>query len=199
VATQPVGGGLPLSNVRLAVLAGGSSLATWAAIALSTYLVAAAIHDGFSESAAGYLLFAGSLSSIAGRIAAGAVADRRHSRGFAAVATLLVAGSFVFAGLIAASGAVFAVLVLVAFATGWGWPGLMTYTVVNANLGSAAASSAVTQAGVFLGAGLGPLVLGWLVDRHGFDVAWMAVVIALAVAAVVVAGVGRVSAPRPTG
>ncbi len=84
----------------------------------------------------------------------------------------------------------FAILVIVAYGTGWGWPGLMTYTVVDANRRSVAASSAVTQAGVFVGAGAGPLVLGWVIDRGSFDAAWVTVSVALAAAAAIVGVLG---------
>jgi MFS family permease len=181
----------PMGSALLVGLAAGAALATWAAISLSTYLVAAAVDRGFSEGAAGWLLFAGSAASIAGRVAAGHVTDRIGGRGFGAVATLTASGVVVFSLIAWLHGPMFATLVLVAFATGWGWPGLMTYTVVNANAGTAAASSGITQAGIFVGAGLGPIVLGWMAERFGFDVVWAAVAVALAVATIVVAAVGR--------
>ncbi len=179
-----------LSTARLVLLSGAAALATWAAVGLSTYLVAAAVDGGFTESQAGLLLFAGSAASIAGRIAAGAVTDRMGGRGFGAMALLTGAGAVVFLGLPATSGTAFAVLVPVAFATGWGWPGLMTYLVVNANTTTTAASSSITQAGIFVGAGVGPLVLGWLVDAVSFDAMWWVVSAALALAATGVAAVG---------
>lgn len=181
----------PMPPRLLAGLAAASSLATWGAIALGTYLVAASVEVGFSETAAGLLLFAGSLASIAGRIVAGLVVDHLGGRGFGAVALLTGAGAVVFAGVAVASGPVYAALVLAAFATGWGWPGLMTFTVVNANAGSAASSSAVTQAGIFVGAGLGPIVLGAVIDRASFASAWLVVAAALVVATVAVVWVGR--------
>ncbi len=181
----------PLSLRGLVGLGAGSAFASWAAISLSTYLVAAAVDVGFSESSAGLLLFAGSAASIAGRITAGRITDHIGGRGFGGIAALAATGAVVFALIPATSGALFAGLVLVAFATGWGWPGLMTYTVVNANRGSVAASSAITQAGVFVGAGAGPLVLGWIADEYSFDAVWLAVTAALSAAAVVVSIVGR--------
>ncbi len=178
---------------RLALLSAGAALATWAAVALATYLVAAAVDKGFSESAAGLLLFAGSAASILGRVTAGAVTDRTRGRGFAAMALLTALGAAVFALLPIAAGGAFVALVPVAFVTGWGWPGLMTYSVVNANTGTAAASSAVTQAGIFAGAGLGPLVLGWVVATWSFSAMWLVVAGALAVATVVVGSVGVIA------
>ena len=88
------------------------------------------------------------------------------------------------------SGPWFVGLVLAAFATGWGWPGVMTFTVVNANIATAAASSSITQAGIFLGAGAGPVLLGWTIDRAGFEASWLLVACALALAAAVAGGIG---------
>ncbi len=186
----------PLTVGRLALLSAGAALATWAAVALSTYLVAAAVDAGFSEPTAGLLLFAGSAASILGRVGAGAVTDRIGGRGFGAMALLTGLGAMVFLALPLTAGAAFAVLVPAAFVTGWGWPGLMTYSVVNANIGTPASSSAITQAGIFAGAGLGPMVLGWVVSARSFDAMWLVVAAALAAATLVVGAVGAGAAVR---
>ncbi len=95
----------------------------------------------------------------------------------------------------------FALLVILAYSTGWAWAGLMTFTVVNANRGSAAASSAVSQAGVFLGAGLGPLLLAGSIELWSFAGAWITAAIGLVAAAAIVGRVGRrirtLSEPSP--
>jgi len=184
----------PMSDRLLVGLALMSSLATWGAVALSTYLVAAAVDVGFTESAAGFLLFTGSVSSLVGRVAVGAHTDRIGGRGFGGLAVLLGIGSLVFWTTTVASGWAFAVLVVGAFVTGWGWPGLMTYTVVNANARSTAASSAITQAGTLAGAGAGPIVLGWVVDTWSFDAAFVVVGVTSALAAFGVLLVGRLAA-----
>lgn len=189
-ADEPGPGARPMTVPELATLAVGSSLATWAAISLGTFLVAAAVDTGLTEGSAGLLLFAGSAASIAARITAGAITDRRRGRGFVGLALLMGLGAVVFLVLPMSAGALFVVLVLLAFTTGWGWPGLMTFAVVNANAGSAAASSAITQAGIFLGAGGGPIVLGWAIDRWSFGTSWTLVALSLLFAASVVTAVG---------
>jgi MFS family permease len=160
---------------------------------ISGYLVAAAVDRGFTEAAAGWLLFAGSAASIAGRVTVGYVTDRRNGRGFGAMTALTAFGVIVFWLFGTVTGVAFSGLVLAAFATGWGWPGLMTFTVVNANTGSAARSSGITQAGIFFGAGAGPVVIGVVAERWGFDAIWILVGAALAVASVAIAAVGRVA------
>lgn len=180
----------PMTTRLLIGLALGASLATWSAIALSTYLVAAAADRGFTEAAAGWLLFAGSAASIAGRVAAGGLTDRIQGRGFGAMTVLTAAGVIVFLTFGLVSGFAFVVLVLIAFTTGWGWPGLMTFTVVNANAGSAAQSSGITQAGIFFGAGAGPIVLGIVAEHLGFNAIWILVAATLAMASAAITTVG---------
>jgi len=184
----------PLPTRLLVRLGVGTSLATWAAIALSSYMVAAAVDVGFTEEGAGLLLFAGSLTSLVARVIAGLVTDRVGGRGFAGVSMLAGVGAVVFVALSQATGVWFGWLVPIAFATGWGWPGLMTFSVVNANAGSAASSSAITQAGVFFGAGFAPISIGWIVDTWSFEIAFLVVAAMLVLAAVVVASVDRAGA-----
>jgi MFS family permease len=186
----------PMSTRQIVGLAAAAALATWAAVSLSTFLIAAAVDASLSEAGAGLLLFVGSLTSIGMRVVAGSITDRRGSRGFVGLAVLMGVGSLVFVALSGAGGLWFVGLVLLAFTTGWGWPGLMTFTVVNANIATPAASSAITQAGVFLGAGVGPLVLGWLIDNVSRTASWITVALCLGVASVVTLSVGR--STRPT-
>jgi MFS family permease len=188
--------GVPVVNAitttrDLVFLAVGSSFATWAAIALGTYLVSATVDLGFSASAAGLLQFAGSAVSILARVTAGVVTDWTNGRGFGGIVVLAGIGAAAFATLALVDGPAYFVVVVVAFATGWGWPGLMTYTVVRANRASVAAASAITQAGVFVGSGAVPIILGVVIERWSFDGAWLTAAAGLVVAAVVVGSVGR--------
>lgn len=198
--SQPGRGARPLQDHHLAMLAGAAALTTWAAISLSTFLVAASVEAAsLTESGAGMLLFAGSVASIAGRITAGAITDRMRGRGFAGLVLLMGTGALVFFLLRSASGAVFVALVVIAFATAWGWPGLMTFTVVNANSATVAASSSITQAGIFLGAGLGPILLGLVIDKTSFQASWALVSVMLLLAASIVTIVGvRTQRPEST-
>ncbi|GMQ85744.1 MAG: hypothetical protein BMS9Abin07_1312 [Acidimicrobiia bacterium] len=181
-----------LTTVDLATLAGASALSTAAAISLGTFLVVASVEEAaLSEAQGGMLLFAGSLASIVARVIVGAITDRVGGRGFIGLTVLMGTGSLVFLLLSPATGLVFAMLVMAAFATGWGWAGLMTFTVVNANASTVAASSGITQAGIFLGAGLGPIVLGWTIENTSFAVSWALVSVSLLIAAAIIVVVGR--------
>jgi len=182
----------PLTALDLVMLAAASALSAAAAISLGTFLIAAAVEEAsFTQAAAGALLFVGSLASISVRIVVGAITDRIGGRGFTGVAILLGTGALVFLLLRPATGLAFGVLVVVAFATAWGWTGLMTFTVVNANTSTVAASSAIMQAGIFLGAGLGPILLGWTIDKYSCATGWVGVSVLLLAAASIVTVVGR--------
>jgi MFS family permease len=178
--------GLPLDRRGLIDLAVVSALGAVAASALGTFLVSAGLSEGFSEAQAGWLQSVGSLVSITTRVAVGMSTDRRRVAGFRGLFVLIALGAGFFSLIAVTSGVVFTVVVIAAFATGWGWPGLMTYTVVDANRASAASSSAVTQAGVFIGAGAGPFVLGLVVDRWSFEAAWLVVAACLGLGAFLV-------------
>lgn len=176
---------------QLAALGLAAAMGSWAAVSLGTFLVAAAVDSSVSEAAAGLLLFAGSVVSIGARAGYGVWTDRVRGGGFAGMAVLMAIGSVVFLGLRMSTGTAFILLVLLAFATAWGWPGLMTFTVVNANASTAAASSGVTQAGVFLGVGLGPIIIGWVITNVSFQASWLLVSAVLAGGAATAAAVGR--------
>lgn len=184
-------GGVALPSRRLVLLAVGAAAATLAAPALGGYTVAAAVDAGFTEASAGLLLFAGSVASITARLAVGSITDRRRSSGFVEATVLIGAGAMAFALLAVSRRPWLAAVVVAAFATGWAWPGSMTFIVVNARRSTAAASTAVTQAGVFVGAGAGPVLIGALIARWGFPAAWSVVAGALVVAAGIVGIVGR--------
>ena len=169
-----------LSRRDLVVTAVGAFLASSAPAALASFTVAAALDAGFDNDAAGLVLAAGSFVSIASRFLNGVVIDRRPANSYGRISLLLLVGGVVLLGLAAdVPPALFAVLVVVAFGTAWAWPGLMTYTVVTRNPNRPAASTGISQAGVFFGAGGLPIVVGWLVEFSGFRSAWLFTAVAV--------------------
>jgi sugar phosphate permease len=179
-----------ISQLGLVGLAIGSACATWAAVSLGTFLIAGSAEVGLTETQAGILLFLGSAASITARIIAGAGVDRRSAPGFTEVASMMAVGAVAFGLMSLSQEFGFAAAAISAFVFGWGWPGLLTFSVVNANPATAASSTAVTQAGVFFGAGVGPLTLGWIVEQWSFQAAWALVGILLVIASIIVAQTG---------
>ncbi len=118
------------------------------------------------------MLTLGSATGISMRLLAGVRADRRGGRHLPVVSVLLLGGALGY--LLLAPGAVPTHLLgaLVAFGSGWAWPGLFNLAVVRLNPGSPAAATGITQTGVYVGALSGPVVFGVVVDTAGYGLAW---------------------------
>jgi predicted MFS family arabinose efflux permease len=174
----------PRPSRALVVTALGAALASAGPNSLGAYLVASAVDVGIAEGMAGLLAAAGSGASLLARVALGERADRRRDYGFAAVVALLVSGSVGFALLATGEATLFVLGVLVAFALGWGWPGLFNLAVVELNRDAPGAATGVTQTGIYVGAAAGPAAYGLVSAEYGYSAAW-AVSGALCVAAAV--------------
>ena len=89
-------------------------------------------------------------------------------------------------------------VVVAAFGTGWGWSGVMTFAVVEGRTSTVAGASGIMQAGICLGAGLGPSWLGWTSGQDSFSTSWVVVTVLLLTAASIVTIVGlRTQQPEP--
>jgi predicted MFS family arabinose efflux permease len=159
----------------LVLTAVGAALATAGPCALGAYLVASAVDVGVAEGTAGLLAAFGSALSLAVRISLGARADRRRDYGLATVVVLLLAGSAGFALMAVDAVAPFVGGALLAFALGWGWPGLFNLAVVHSHRDAPGSASGVSQTGIYVGAAGGPAAFGALYARYGYDTAWLAV------------------------
>jgi MFS family permease len=162
----------PRPSRALVVTAVGAALASAGPNALGTYLVASAVDVGIAEGAAGLLSATGSATSLVVRVVVGHRADRRRDYGFSAMVALLVAGAGGFALLAIGEPAPFVAGALIAFALGWGWPGLFNLAVVAANREAPGAATGVSQVGIYVGAAAGPAVYGLLATEIGYPAAW---------------------------
>jgi predicted MFS family arabinose efflux permease len=106
------------------------------------------------------------------RVALGERADRRRDYSFTAVVALLASGSLGFVLLATGAPAPFVLGTFVAFALGWGWPGLFNLAVVDLNRNAPGAATGVTQTGIYVGAAAGPGAFGLLSAEAGYSAAW---------------------------
>ena len=100
---------------------------------------------------------------------------------------------------IAISAQLLAATILV-FATGWSWPSLFSFAVVQRSPEAPAAASGVIGTGQFGGGIVGPLTFGVIVEAASFQAAWSAAAGSLVVAAMLMYVGGRsleVSIARP--
>jgi MFS family permease len=109
--------------------------------------------------------------------------------GFAGMAGLAVGGADSF--LLGAT--------LVAFGLGWSWPGLLHHAALKAYPESPALATGYMQTGTFLGALVGPLTFGLVVEHASYRWAWsMAAAAVLLAAGLVLAVVGQLGRTLPT-
>ena len=162
-----------LSVRTLVFLGAAGALAAMSGNALGAFHTASSVDGGLGEGAAGLLLAAGSAASLATRVAAGWLADRHGWDGFRQVAILLVAGAGGFALLAAGTPVTLVIGTMLAFAAGWGWPGLFNFAVVARNRRAVAAATGITQGGVYVGASVGPVAFGLLASGFSYEVAWI--------------------------
>ena len=165
---------------ELLMLAVAVALGAAAANTLASFLVAYAVQTGMPVGRAGILLAAASALGLVARVLMGRLADTLGSTDLAWVALLLAAGGAAFAVLPVADGDAPLLWVAgsVAFAGGWGWPGLVTFIVAKKNAHAPASATGLTQTGVFAGAVAGPLLFGLTVAAASYPVAWRGAAVA---------------------
>lgn len=164
-------GDVPLRPLVLLAVAVG--FAAGANGCLATFLVSAGVDAGLGESASGLVLMGGSAIGISMRLVAGVRADRRGGRHLPVVSLLLVGGSLGYVLLAPGSIALHLLGSVIAFGSGWSWPGLFNLAVVRLNPSAPAAATGITQTGVYVGALTGPVVFGLIVDSAGYPWAWL--------------------------
>lgn len=157
----------------LVLLAVGVGLGAAAAGTLGSFLVSGAVAEGMGEGTAGLLASGCSAAGVATRLRLGVLADRRGGRHLRVVAGLMASGTIGFGLLAVGSTAGLVAGALLAYVLGWTWPGLFNLAIVRSNPGAPGAATGITQTGTYVGAVLGPLVFGAVVEGSGYPVAWV--------------------------
>jgi MFS family permease len=174
-------------------LALAAALASAAGVGLVSFLVLYSVENGMSETGAGLLLGAVSLTAAFSRVVLGAVADRRGHDPLRPVAAMLLVSVAAYGLLIVGAPAAIALGAVLAGGLGWAWPGALNLAVVQRSPDAPAWAVGIMMAGLFAGAVAGPLVVGLLAERELFSAAWLtcagfSLLAALTVAAVIAAG-----------
>ncbi|HET9253714.1 MAG TPA: MFS transporter [Pseudonocardiaceae bacterium] len=174
------------SGLTLLALAAATGLGAAAANAMGTFLTVSAVGVGYREATAGLMLSLGSAAGLAVRLAAGALADRAQPDLLRMVAVMLGLGAVGYLLLALGQPVVFLVGIVLGFGAGWAWPGVFNYAVAARFPDRVATATSVTQTGVYLGAGGGPLLFGLVAEHFGMAAAWLASGTLAALAAVTV-------------
>ncbi|MFG2064770.1 MFS transporter [Micromonospora sp. NPDC048871] len=186
----------------LVVVGIAATLAAGAAGGLGTFVVDAAVDRGLEPALAGLTLTLGSAACITARVGLGWLADRRSGGHVTVIAGMLVVGAFGLALLAMAGPGPLVVGVLLGFALGWSWPGLMNFAVVQLHPQAPGTATSITQTGVYAGAALGPLTLGPLAAAAGYPTMWLTAATAMLIAAALMLTATRLlsahSTPAPS-
>lgn len=168
----------------LLLIAVAGALASGAANALGAFLTTTAVDIGFSPSAAGVVLSVGSVSGLSVRLLAGVLADRKNPNLLNVIRAMLFFGAGGFVLIAVPLPAPFLLGVAIAFCAGWSWPGLLNFAITKIVPDRVATATSITQSGVYVGAGLGPLAFGFLAEHLSLRGAWLVDALVAVVAAV---------------
>lgn len=174
-------------GVTLYVLALGGVLGSAAANSLGAFLVLSLINGGVVASTAGVIAAVSSATSVTCRLIIGKVSDRFGFTNLYFVAGMQVLGGLAFIGLgfVAGVGPL-AVMAMLAFGIGWGWPGLFLFNVIRRFPLIPGRASGVIQSSAFIGGIIGPFTFGVIVATAGFTPALIAAGLASAAAGLAV-------------
>lgn len=163
-----------------------------ASASLGAFYVESAVSHGIEPGIAGAFLSIGSGLGILIRIGYGAIADKHPPIHFTMLTVMMGVGSlaFVLMGIEWSTAALFLVTILV-FGTGWAWPSLLNFAVVQRVPKAPGIASGILGAGQYGGGILGPLTFGLLVERVSYRAAWSTAGVMVALAAVCVFVGGR--------
>ncbi len=179
----------PFRVAPLAVLGFGVFLGSAMANSLGAFMTSSTVAAGVEPATAGWLLALGSGLGLTLRIASGWLADRR-SEHLPTVSLMLGGGAVGLAALSTGEPRFMVLGVLIAFGSGWSWPGVFNLAVVSSYRSEPARATGLTQIGAYVGGATGPLVMGLLVDGFGYRPAWLTFTVVACLAAVVML-VGR--------
>jgi MFS family permease len=185
---------------ELIVMSVAVGFAAASANSLAAFLVGFAADGTLSIDRAGTLLAVSSAVGLVTRLTVGWLGDAApRLAGFGLLGVMFTVGGTAFALLPVGASAPWLLWIAgsVAFAAGWGWPGLFTFIVARQNSHAPATATGVTQAGIFYGAVAGPLLFGYVVDWTGsYDWAWRGSAAAQFIGAVLIVAVSRRHARR---
>lgn len=156
-------GGVGGSLLDIAIAAGFGSAA---ANSLGVFLIVVLMQrNGGAGLVAGALVAAGSLINIVVRVGAGRLVDMGRCRPLPTVSWLMFAGSMGCLMLVVDLPMVLTFVgVLAALGLGWGWNGLLHHGVMERFTESAASAAGRVQMSIFLGAMIGPGVIGVIIE-----------------------------------
>lgn len=171
------------ARAALMLVTVAAALGLAAASGVGVFLTESAVAMGLSPARAGLLLAAGSVAGIVTRIATGVLADRDGGEQLGVISWMLAAGAATMTVAASGAGPLLVVGAIGAFAAGWGWSGLLFFSLVRAFPAAPGAAAGRGLAGLAAGNALGPLLFGVVAQTVSFAAAWAGAAAIAAVAA----------------
>lgn len=190
---EPPSGVARPTVLPLLLLAAGAALGGAAGGTLGSFVTSSGVAFGLSAGAAGLVQAMGSAVSLAVRLGAGLIGDRRrmsHVHAITGVAAMMAAGAVGFGLMSFGRAGPYVAGACIAYGGAWAWPGLFNFAVTRRYPHFPAAATGITQTGVYMGGAVGPLLFGILAQRTSYATAWISAA-GVAVAAAVVLASGR--------
>lgn len=187
----------PGSRVLLFGLVATGCLASAAATALPSFAATTGLAAGLAPWVVAAAQIAGSVTSVVIRVLAPlATSHASMRRRLHAIAGLMLLGTVAMAGIATGTTAGFVLGSIAAFGLGWGWNGLYNLVVATVRPGRIAATTGITQAGIFLGGTLGPLAFAVAARSADHDAAWLLMAAVMGAAALAAASAARAAPLR---
>ena len=181
---------------HLVFLALAAAAGAGAANAMAAFFVSSAVATSIDPALAGALLALGAACGISSRVVLGWRADRMRGNPLRLVAALMATGAV---GLLLIGTQGFALMtggIVLGYAAGWGWNGLLTHVVAGDNPDAPAVATGITQAGIYVGGIFGPIAFGTVAEAVSYPAAWtMAATLLLGAAGLTYAASLRARAP----
>ncbi len=161
------------SAAPLVMLALGMGLGTGAANSFGAFVVSFAVHSGWKPGLAGLLIVFGSAIGVLARIGNGLAADKRHGQHFLVAACSVAVGGLGYLMFSTTDSWMIIPATVICYGAGWGWNGLFIFGIVRNFPRHAGYATGTVQSGAYIGSVLGPLAFGFIVEAHGYQMAWI--------------------------
>ena len=172
-----------------------TALGAAGATIVASFGVISAVDRGIEAGAAGFLLSAASAVGAFMRIGVGAAAGRDGRDALKIIAVMqLLGGAGIFL-MVPNNQWTYALGLILAFGIGWGWPGLVHFSVSRIAGPATPAATGIVQTGTYIGCAAGPLLAGAGYSVWGDQAIWLLSAFMLTIAGCIAFLVSK--RPRP--
>lgn len=185
----------PGQGLFFLTLAGVTLFGVAAVNIVVSYGVVSAVERGIDLGTAGLLLGASSAAGAGVRILVGALVGRFGGSALRITAAMQAVGVIGILTMVPVETATYAIGLTIAFAIGWGWPGLIHLSVATIAGPSTPSATGIVQTGSYIGSAGGPLAAGLVYTVWGDQAVWWVSAVMLALSATLALLVA--ARPRP--